>query len=299
MLSPPMIRRSMDQQAVLLMVLFCLLLGLQQVMIKSIADDMPPLSQMVVRCGLALPLMMLLAWRQGVCWAQYRQHWAAGLWVGLGFTGEFAFLAWGLEYSLASHMSVFLYTAPIFAALGLHFLVPGEQLTRRQWIGILCAFIGMLVAMAPSADIPNIHHVLLGDALGLCAGLSWAATTLVLRRTSLNQTPPSQIIAYQLAVLVLLLGPVVYGLGQWQQIMITPAVVMSLSFQTLVISFAALLLWFALLARYKASQLGAFSFLSPLFGVIFGVIWLDEPLSWNFIAGGLAILMGVFCVSRG
>lgn len=299
MISTPMIRRSMDQQAILLMVLFCVLLGLQQVMIKSIAESMPPLSQMVVRCGLALPLIAFLAWRQGVGWAQYRQYWAAGLLVGLGFTGEFAFLAWGLEYSLASHMSVFLYTAPIFAALGLHFLVPGEQLTKRQWVGILCAFIGMLVAMAPSADIPDIHHVLFGDALGLCAGLCWAATTLVLRRTALNQTPPSQIIAYQLAALVVLLGPVVYGLGQWQHINFTTGVVASLTFQTLVISFAALLLWFALLARYKASQLGAFSFLSPLFGVFFGVIWLNEPLSWNFIAGGLAILAGVFCVSRG
>lgn len=281
------------------MVLFCLLLGLQQVMIKSIAESMPPLAQMVVRCGLALPLMALLAWRQRIGWRQYRQHWASGLLVGLGFTGEFAFLAWGLEYSLASHMSVFLYTAPIFAALGLHFLVPGEQLSKHQWVGISCAFIGMLVAMAPSADISNIDDILLGDALGLCAGLSWAATTLVLRRTSLNQAPASQIVTYQLAVLVLILGPWVYGLDQWQYIKITPAVIVSLSFQTLVISFVALLLWFALLARYKASQLGAFSFLSPLFGVIFGVIWLDEPLSWNFVAGGLAILTGVFCVSRG
>ncbi|MFL1406868.1 EamA family transporter [Marinobacter sp. M1N3S26] len=70
------------------------------------------------------------------------------------------------------------------------------------------------------------------------------------------------------------------------------------SFQTLVIAFAALLLWFTLLRRYRASQLGVFSFLSPVFGVLFGALLLDEPLTTNFVVGGVLLMIGIVLVTR-
>lgn len=83
------------------------------------------------KLGAVVLVGLLLHWRGGRN-RDLRTHGVAGILVGLGFTFEFVFVAWGLTYTLASHMSVFLYTAPVFAALGLHFLVPGEQLARRQ-----------------------------------------------------------------------------------------------------------------------------------------------------------------------
>ncbi|MFL1486049.1 EamA family transporter [Marinobacter sp. LN3S78] len=70
------------------------------------------------------------------------------------------------------------------------------------------------------------------------------------------------------------------------------------SCQTLVIAFAALLLWFTLLRRYRASQLGVFSFLSPVFGVLFGALLLDEPLTTNFVVGGVLLMIGIVLVTR-
>jgi drug/metabolite transporter (DMT)-like permease len=70
-----------------------------------------------------------------------------------------------------------------------------------------------------------------------------------------------------------------------------------MTFQTLGIAFGILLLWFALLRRYLASRLGVFSFLSPVFGVLFSALLLGETLSWAFIAGGVAIIAGVIIVS--
>ena len=153
--------------------------------------------------------------------------------------------------------------------------------------------------MAPSAA-PGAPagDILLGDALGLLAGLSWAATTLVVRRSSLSEAPPVQTLTYQLLTAGALLLPITLWLGDWQQATSSGMAVASMTFQTLVISFGALLLWFALLRRYWASQLGVFSFLSPIFGVLFGAALLDEPLSWNFLLGGAAILLGIVLVSR-
>ncbi len=62
-------------------------------------------------------------------------------------------------------------------------------------------------------------------------------------------------------------------------------------------SFISYLTWFWLLRKYLASNLAVFSFITPLFGVTFGVLLLDEPLSVNFVIGALLVLLGVVLVS--
>lgn len=289
-------RKSVDATAASLMLLFCLVLGFQQVAIKGVAEDISPIVQIALRSVIAGCLVGLLAYWRGIRWADISRHRGAGLLVGLGFAAEFAFVAWGLTYTLASHMSVFLYTAPIFAALGLHLWVPGEQLSLRQWWGVGLAFMGMVIAMAPSGAYSI--DILIGDALGLLAGLSWAATTVVIRKTSLSEAPAELTLSYQLSVTALVLLPVAALSGQLMSAQFTSMAVASLGFQALIISFAALMLWFTLLRRYRASQLGVFSFLGPLFGILFGTLLLNEPLSINFLMGGGVILVGIVLVTR-
>lgn len=291
-------RRPVDMMAGVAMLVFCLALGLQQVAIKAVATEVSPLAQIAIRSFLAALLVGgLMVWR-GVCLAELRAGVGPGLLVGLGFTFEFVFVAVGLNYTLASHMSVFLYTAPIFAALGLHFLVPGEQLVKRQWLGMVIAFGGLVVAMAPIGGVSVNGATLLGDMLGLLAGASWAMTTLVLRRSSLSEAPPLQTLFYQLVTAAALLLPVAALRGDLGSMAVTTSAVTSLAFQTLVISFGVLLLWFALLRRYLASQLGVLSFLAPVFGVLFGAMLLEEPLTASFLVGGVILLGGVMLVTR-
>jgi len=293
-------RRALDMQGSLLMLVFCLALGLQQVAIKWVAEDIAPLAQIAIRSTLAAVLVIGVAYARGVRLADARRVFWPGLAVGIGFTAEFCFVALGLGYTTASHMSVFLYTAPVFAALGLHFLVPGEQLSLRHWTGIAIAFAGIVAAMAPTgADGggPPVHDLIIGDLLGTMAGLGWAATTVVLRTTTLSEERPVLTLSYQLIIAGGVLLAVAATLGDLTSINPTPAVLASMSFQTIGISFAILLLWFALLRRYLASRLGVFSFLSPVFGVIFGALLLGDALTWNFIAGGIAIIVGVLLVS--
>lgn len=296
--TPAHSRKPIDATAGLLMTLFCLALGLQQVAIKAVAADIPPLAQIALRSAMAFGLVGVLVYWRGIRLHDLRAKLGAGFLVGLGFTLEFLFVAWGLNYTLASHMSVFLYTAPVFAALGLHFLVPGEQLARRQWWGISLAFLGMVFAMAPTTGIKDAGNILFGDLLGLLAGLSWAATTLVLRCTSLSEAPAEQSVLYQLGTAALLLLPAGWLLGDLASMHFSTLAIASLAFQTLVISFSAMLLWFALLRRYWASQLGVFSFLSPVFGVLFGALLLSEPLTANFVVEGGTILFGILMVTR-
>ncbi|MDA3919377.1 MAG: DMT family transporter [Salinisphaera sp.] len=291
------IRQPLDAQAAGLMILFCLAIGFQQVAIKSVADAISPLAQIGIRSVAALVLVVAAArWRGIALWVP--DQFGPGLVVGIGYTLEFAFVALGLNYTYASHMSVFLYTAPVFAAIGLHFFVAGEHLGPRHWAGVALSFAGLIVALAPSAHVSG--RVLIGDALGVAAGLSWAATTLALRTSTLSEAPPLRTIAYQLIVAGALLLPAAGLLGDLDAIQMTPLAWASLSFQSFIVSFAALLVWFWLLRRYLASRLGIFAFLSPIFGVGFGVVLLGDPISLNFAFGGLAILAGLLLVnSRG
>ncbi|MGP9677953.1 DMT family transporter [Halomonas sp. AOP27-A1-41] len=291
-------RKPLGRRAASLMLLFCLILGFQQVAIKGVAEEISPLSQIALRSLLAAMLVIPCALWQGIGWRDVRAHWRPGLLVGLGFTSEFVFLAWGLHYTLASHMSIFLYTAPIFAALGLHLMVPGEQLAQRQWWGIGLAFTGMAIAIAPGQAGSMDTEILIGDMMGIVAGLSWAATTVVIRRSSLSEQPAELTLSYQLSVTALLLLPAALISGQLMSAQFTSIVILSLGFQSIIVSFGALLLWFSLLRSYRASQLGVFSFLAPLFGLLFGTLLLNEPLSFNFLIGGVAIMIGIVVVMR-
>src|SRR5699024_9249216 len=105
------------------------------------------------------------------------------------------------------------------------------------------------------------------------------------------------VVAYQLITAAAFLLPAAALLGDLATIHMTGLAWASLAFQTLAVSFGMLLLWFWLLRRYLASRLGVFAFLSPVFGVIFGVLLLDDPITIRFAIGGLAILIGLLLVN--
>ena len=267
-------RKSADAFAFQTMLLLCVIWGIQQVTIKWAATDIAPVMQAAIRSGIAAALVgLLMCWRGG--WEGLRQGTlGAGLLTGTLFALEFLFIALGLQYTTASHMSVFLYTAPIFSALGLHFLLPSERLRPLQWLGVAVCFGGIAVAFG--------------------GGLS---TTVAVRGTRLSEAPPSLTLFYQLFVACAGLLLIALFSGQLGEVRWTPVSTASVLFQGVVVSFASYFCWFWLLRRYLANNLAIFSFMTPLFGVTFGVLLLGEPLSLNFVAGAALVLAGITLVS--
>ncbi|MEG2029495.1 MAG: DMT family transporter [Janthinobacterium sp.] len=292
-------RKAMDGQAVVVMTLLCVVWSLQQVGIKAAARDMAPVLQIALRSGLAAVLvgLLMLARRENL--AQARAAWRPGLLAGGLFALEYVLLGAGLQYTSAAHAVVFLYTGPLFVALGLHFRLPSERLAPLQWAGVALAFAGIVVAFVPLVPVAGglaNPHGLLGDLLCLAAGMAWGATTVVVRCSRLAHVPATQVVLYQLtAGCVLLLGAAAM-LGQLA-FTATPLVIGNLAFQSVIVSFASLLAWFHLLRRYLASRLGIFSFLTPLFGVLLGAVLLDEHVSTAFLLGAALVLAGIVLVS--
>jgi len=293
-------RQALDARASSLMLLLCLLWGLQQVVLKATAHEIAPIMQIGLRSGVAALLLGLWMWwrheRMSITDGTLR----AGLTVGALFALEFMLVGEGLRHTSASHAVVFLYTAPIFVALGLHLKLPAERLNGLQWAGIGLAFAGIVLTFfGRSQSVTRAMDptmMLWGDALALLAGMAWAATTVVVRCSALARAPASQTLMYQLVGAFMLLMLAATALGQ-THIHFTPLVWGSLVFQSVVVSFASFLAWFWLLRHYLASRLGVFSFLTPLFGMGFGVWLLGEPLEPRFVLGAVLVLAGVLLVS--
>ncbi|MFI8581228.1 putative DMT superfamily transporter inner membrane protein [Pseudomonas sp. THAF187a] len=292
------VRKGADFFLFQLMLLLCAIWGSQQVAIKLAAEDIAPMLQVALRSGIAAVLVgILLLWQRG--WRGWLgSTWLAGILAGVLFALEFFFIALGLRYTSASHMAVFLYTAPIFSALGLHLMLPSERLRRLQWLGIALCFGGVVMAFGVGGDWSEIDaDILLGDALGLCAGMAWGATTVVVRGSRLSEAPAGLTLFYQLTVAFVLLLGYALAMVDLGQVRWTPLAIGSVLLQGVVVSFFTYLAWFWLLRRYLASNMAVFSFMTPLFGVTFGVLVLDEPLTLNFIIGAALVLAGIMLVS--
>lgn len=287
-------RLPLDPFACGLMLLLCIVWGFQQVSIKLVEQDVAPVLQLAIRSGIAaLVLGAITLWREGRG-AFGDGTLLPGLGVGLLFTLEFFFISEGLVRTSASHIAVFLYTAPIFAALGLHLILPEERLSPVQWLGVLVAFGG--IALAFLGKPGNAAGSLFGDALGICAAIAWGATTVLIRGSSLSEAAPVKTLFYQLGVAGVVLLAVAAATGRLGLIPSDRAL-LSLSFQVVVVALISYLGWFWLLRRYLASRMSMLSFMTPLFGVGFGVLVLGEPLDSSFIFGGLLVLGGLLLVT--
>ncbi len=292
---PPMQdRKPLDSTATLLMLLLCGIWALQQIALKAISAEVAPMLQIALRSGVAALLVAaVMLWRrEGFDWST----WRPGLAVGVLFALEYVFVAEALRFTSAGHTVVFLYTSPVFAAIGLHALLPAERLSLTQWLGIALAFAGVAYAFLGADGVPA-GTSLWGDFLALLGGAAWGATTVTIRTTRLSGTPPNQTVVYQLGGAFVLMLPAAVVMGQ-TYFQSTPLVWWSLAYQTFIMSFLSMLAWFWLLRHYLASRLGVFTFLTPVLGVMLGAWLLDEPLEPNFVVGAIVVLLGILTVSQ-
>lgn len=287
-------RRPLDGTAIGLMVVLCMCWGLQQVAIKVAVHDVGPVMQAGVRSAIASVLVLAFALWRGTSLTLRDGTLPGGLMAGVLLGIEFLCIFIGLGHTTASRMAVFLYTAPIFTALGLHVFVPGEHLRLRQWAGIGIAFAGMVLAFADGMLHPAAGP---STSLGVLAGVLWSATTLVVRASRLSEAPAAKTLLYQLAVSAALLLAMAAGTGQAWTADLTPTALASLAYQSVLIAFASYLTWFWLLRRYLASRLSVFSFLTPLFGAAFGVLLLHDPVGLRFALAAALVLSGILLVN--
>ncbi len=275
------------------MVLLCAIWGMQQVAIKVAAAGISPILQAGLRSGVAAVLVFAWAHWRGISLSAHDNSLRPGLFAGLLFALEFVFIFVGIDHTTVSRMVVFLYTAPCFTVLGLHFFVPGERMGWRQAAGVLLAFAGLVLAFVDKAS----GGTPLGDAFGVLAALFWAATTVLIRATALANVSATKVLLYQLAVSAAVMFPLSWLVGERGITALSASTLWAMAYQIVMVAFVSYLAWFWLLTRYLAGRLLVFSFLTPLFGVWFGMLLMDDQPSLHFFIAAAMVVAGIVLVN--
>ncbi|MEP6565200.1 MAG: DMT family transporter [Mesorhizobium sp.] len=219
----------------------------------------------------------------------------AGILVGGLFGVEFLCLYVGLEHTTVARNTLLVNTMPFWVLVGGHFLLD-ERITALKIVGLLLAFAGLVCVFSDKMSA-GAGSTLTGDLLSLGAGILWALTSIVIKRSKLGDTSAEKLLLYQLAGAVVVgalvlpfAGPAIRNFAA------VPTI--ALLFQAIYVVAFTYVLWFWLLRRYPASGLSSFTFLSPVFGVLCGAMILNEPLTVRiFLALGL-IAAGLIIVNR-
>ncbi|MDO9435586.1 DMT family transporter [Hydrogenophaga sp.] len=299
MTSSPQRKTHLDTLAITLLVVCCAFWGLQQILIKVTVAEIPPLWQASLRMWGASALLWVWCAARGVPLFQRDATLGAGVLAGLLFAGEFCFIYLGLMHTSASRLSVFLYTSPFVVALLLPRVVPGERLRQIQWIGLVIAFLAVAIAFSEGFlhSSPAVGQWR-GDLMGLAAGVFWGLTTLTIRASGLTSVSPEKTLFYQLAVTSLVAPVLSLAIGERWSLDYSGLAWGSVVVQTVIGAFASYLTWMWMLRHYPATQMSTFTFLTPVFALVFGVVLLNEPLTPQLVVALVGVAVGIVLVSK-
>jgi drug/metabolite transporter (DMT)-like permease len=289
-------KKHLDVGAITIVVTLCLLWGLAQVSIKVANRGVSPIFQAAVRSIVAATLVAVWAQIRALPLLHRDRTLLHGLAIGLLFGTEFIFIYEGMSHTTASHAVIFLYTAPFFVALGAHWLLPNEPLTRRKFAGLLLAFGGVITTLWDSLATPTWSQTA-GDLMSLTGGFLWAATSLYLKRVVGSRMTPSQMLFYQLGVSAVQLSLMSVLLEPQPVYSMSPLVITCMAYQGVIVAFASYLVWFWLIQVYPVSNLSGFTFFTPLFGVLLGALLLHEPLTAKLLTGAGLVTAGMILVN--
>ncbi|WP_315803970.1 DMT family transporter [Bradyrhizobium sp. SZCCHNS3002] len=288
--------RPLGPGAIAVILVLCISWAFNQIAVKLALPEIPPMLQATLRSAGALPVLLLIARVRGVRMFERDGTLVPGLIAGTMFGVEFVLIYGGLLLTSASRAVVFLYTAPFFVALGSYRFL-GERLGAMQWSGLALSFAGVALAIGvPQANVDRT--VLLGDLMVVGGGLLWGATTVVAKGTRLRFAPPEKALSYQVAMSIPILGAAALLAGERLHQVPSPFVIGLMAYQSIWVVGTTFTLWFALVKAYSASKLSAFTFITPLFGVVASYFILHDALTLAFGLAAVLVIIGLFLVNR-
>ncbi|MHB8829490.1 MAG: DMT family transporter [Syntrophales bacterium] len=289
-------REYLDIKAIAILLVLTLLWGLNYPVIKYTNQGISPVFASAIRSVIASLFGIAYCLRQKEKLFHTDIRLFHGFVVGLLFGLEFACVYFGMLYTDAVRSVLFVYMSPFVVAAGAHFLLRGDRLTFLKTAGLILAFAGVVVVFwgKPKAAGPSM---LFGDLLEIAAGFFWGATTLYIKKFMAQKVEPINTFLYQLVFSIPILFMVSLILEPKWIYKIDFFIILALFFQSFIVAFISYLIWFRLIHQYSVSRLSAFTFFTPLFGVLFGVLFLNEEFTISLMIGLPLVSLGIFLVN--
>lgn len=295
-MSFPESKDYLDLKAILAILILTLLWGFNYSAIKYSNEGISPVFACTLRSLIASICGAIYCLRKGEKLFHTDIRLFHGIVVGLLFGLEFACIYFGMLYTDSARSVVFVYLSPFVVAVGAHFFLKGDRLTLLKTLGLMTAFVGVLFVFygKPKTAKPNMF---IGDLLEITAGILWGATTLYIKRFMAGKVQPIHTFLYQLFFSI----PILFGVSlilepNWIY-RIDPLILTSIFYQSVIVAFISYLIWFKLIHQYSVSRLSAFTFFTPIFGVLSGILFLGEEFTFSLMVGLPMVSVGIFVVN--
>lgn len=287
----------MNTRNLLYLLTLAALWGPSFLFMRVAVEDIPPLTIVLGRVGIgALLVLLALRYRGG------QLPRSRTIWLHLAFLGfmqnalPFLLFAWGEQYIESALASILNGTTPIFTILLAHFLVQADRLTMPKMVGVVLGFTGLALLIAP-ALVGGVQATTWGMFALVGASICYAIA-IVYARNHVRGLPPLVGPAGQLLMATLYMLPLSLIFDKpWT--LPTPALVSVVSLIALGIlgTGLAFIIYYRFMEVAEPSIVSMVTYVVPVFGVILGVIVLNEQLTWNALAGFGLILLGVMIVN--
>lgn len=288
---------EIDARAAVILVACCAMWGFGLVMVKTANTGISPMLNCALRSVCAGVLLLLWTRARGVSLFQRDRTLAAGLLCGVTFAVEFMALYPGLALTQVARATIFLHCAPFVAAYGEHLFVPGHRLTRIKVAGLCAAFTGLAVALSDGlADLSLT--TLTGDLLCLLGGVAWGGTTVIIRASALRTAAAEKTLLYQLGVSIPILLAASWLWGEAGITNLSSPVLAAFAYTVIGTVAVGYTIWFWLMRTYSAASLHAFTFLTPIFGVLAGHFVLGEKIGPAILIGLSLVAFGIWLVAK-
>lgn len=281
-----------DMAGFAVMVLLTLLWGINFSAMKIANTGFAPVFNSLLRSSIAsaLGIIYCLAIRQPLFHRDIRL--VHGAVTGVLFGLEFVCIYWGMLYTDAARAGILVNCCPFFVAIGAYFFLQ-EKLHAAKIAGFVLAFAGVCLVFwgKPKTSGPNM---LLGDVLEVLGAFLWGATTVYVKKYLADRVHPIHTFLYQLVFSVpILLACACLLEPRWVLAVNAPAV-SALVYSSVIVAFASYLTWYRLIHTYPVSELAVLTFLSPVFGVASGVLFLGEQFTPGLVLGLVFVSAGIF-----
>jgi drug/metabolite transporter (DMT)-like permease len=256
--------------------------------IKIAMREVGPITLVAFRALFGLLFGVVVILIQRVALPRTFKEWLPLLVVGLtNIAIPFYLISWG-ELSIDSAVASILdATVPLFTILIAHFLLQDDKITLPKLLGLVMGFAGIIVLM--SKDIGGSSSSLLGQVAVIVASIFYAISAIYIRKTTVD-TPGIVRSAGPLvsATATMWLGALIFESPvQIPQLGITWV---ALLFMGVLGSGLAFVMAFYLIHEIGPTRTTMVTYLFPLGGVILGVTFLHEQLTWQVVAGAVIII---------
>lgn len=216
----------------------------------------------------------------------------------LGITSvaiPFFLITWG-ELSIDSAVAAILNaTVPLFTIVIAHLFLQDDRMTFQKVIGLFIGFIGVIILL--SEDLAaGAESSILGQAAVILASIFYAASSVYARRKT--ESAPGLVRGagplVSATIVMWVIAPVLESPFKIPQLAITWIAILWLG---VLGSGLALILWYYLLHEIGPTRTGMVTYIFPLGGVVLGVIFLNEHLSWQLAVGALLIISSIVVVN--